>query len=94
MWPFAYKQNFKTAYLTYFKYIGIVKNTLVTNIVQFYLIVPGTIEDNMKLINSKITEQEIIEVLDFVELNDYINSLPKGIKTDVGEAGKLMSGGE
>ena len=42
MWPFAYKQNFKTAYLTYFKYIGIVKNTLVTNIVQFYLIVPGT----------------------------------------------------
>ena len=66
----------------------------VTKVTQDIVLFPGTIEDNMKLINSKITEQEIIEVLDFVELNDYINSLPKGIKTDVGEAGKLMSGGE
>lgn len=66
----------------------------VTKVTQDIVLFPGTIEDNMKLINSKITEKEIIEVLDFVELNDYINSLPKGIKTDVGEAGKLMSGGE
>ena len=66
----------------------------VTKVTQDIVLFPGTIEDNMKLINAKITENEIIEVLDFVELNDYINSLPKGIKTDVGEAGKLMSGGE
>ena len=66
----------------------------VTKVTQDIILFPGTIEDNMKLINDKITEKEIIEVLDFVELNDYINSLPKGIKTDVGEAGKLMSGGE
>lgn len=66
----------------------------VTKVTQDIVLFPGTIEDNMKLINAKITEKEIIEVLDFVELNDYINSLPKGIKTDVGEAGKLMSGGE
>ena len=66
----------------------------VTKVTQDIVLFPGTIEDNMKLINSEITEHEIIEVLDFVELNDYINSLPKGIKTDVGEAGKLMSGGE
>ena len=66
----------------------------VTKVTQDIVLFPGTIEDNMKLINAKITEKEIIEALDFVELNDYINSLPKGIKTDVGEAGKLMSGGE
>jgi len=66
----------------------------VTKVTQDIVLFPGTIEDNMKLINAKIKEKEIIEVLDFVELNDYINSLPKGIKTDVGEAGKLMSGGE
>ncbi len=66
----------------------------VTKVTQDIVLFPGTIENNMKLINAKITEKEIIEVLDFVELNDYINSLPKGIKTDVGEAGKLMSGGE
>ena len=66
----------------------------VTKVTQDIVLFPGTIEDNMKLINAKITEKEIIKVLDFVELNDYINSLPKGIKTDVGEAGKLMSGGE
>ena len=65
-----------------------------TKVTQDIVLFPGTIEDNMKLINAKITEKEIIKVLDFVELNDYINSLPKGIKTDVGEAGKLMSGGE
>lgn len=51
----------------------------VTKVTQDIVLFPGTIEDNMKLINAKITEKEIIEVLDFVELNDYINSLPKGI---------------
>lgn len=66
----------------------------VTKVTQDIVLFPGTIEDNLKLINAKITEKEIIEVLDLVELNDYINSLQKGIKTDVGEAGKLMSGGE
>lgn len=66
----------------------------ITKVTQDIVLFPGTILDNMKLMNKNITEKEIIEVLDFVILTDYIASLPKGIKTDVGEAGKLMSGGE
>lgn len=66
----------------------------ITKVTQDIVLFPGTIEDNMRLINSKITETEMYQVLDFVMLSDYINSLPQGLKTDVGEAGKLMSGGE
>ena len=66
----------------------------ITKITQDIFLFPGTIEENMKLINSNITKKEMLGMLDFVMLSDYINSLPRGIKTDVGEAGKLMSGGE
>ena len=41
-----------------------------------------------------ITEEEIWEALRFACLDDYVRELPQGIRTDVGEAGKLMSGGE
>lgn len=66
----------------------------ITKITQDIYLFPGTIESNLKLVNENITNEEIEKVIKFVCLDEYISSLPDGLKTDVGEAGKLMSGGE
>lgn len=66
----------------------------VTKITQDIFLFPGTIESNLKLMRPNITDTDIREALNFACLGDYVNSLPDGIRTDVGEAGKLMSGGE
>ena len=66
----------------------------VTKISQEVFLFPGTLEDNLKLMRSDATEEEIRQALDFAWLGDYVSALPHGIRTDVGEAGKLMSGGE
>lgn len=65
-----------------------------TKITQNIFLFPGTVEDNLRLAKPEATRQELENALDFACLTDYIHSLPKGLETDVGEAGKLMSGGE
>ena len=37
---------------------------------------------------------KIHELLEFVELNDFINSLPMGLNTNLGEVGSKLSGGQ
>lgn len=66
----------------------------VTKISQDVFLFPGTLEENLKLVSPAATEKEIKQALEFACLDEYVKSLPNGIKTDVGEAGKLMSGGE
>lgn len=66
----------------------------ITKIMQDVFLFPGTIEDNLRLVNQNLSEEEIQQALEFACLKDYVAMLPDGIKTDVGEAGKLMSGGE
>lgn len=65
-----------------------------TKITQNIFLFPGTVEDNLRLAKPDATLQELESALEFACLTDYIHSLPKGLETDVGEAGKLMSGGE
>ncbi|MFM1572169.1 ABC transporter ATP-binding protein [Helcococcus ovis] len=66
----------------------------VTKISQQIDLFPGTIEYNLRLSNEEVSNEEIHEILKFVKLDNYISSLEEGINTDIGEAGKLMSGGE
>lgn len=66
----------------------------VTKITQEIFLFPGTLEYNLRLACPTATEEEIQQALTFACLEEYIALLPNGIKTDVGEAGKLMSGGE
>ncbi|MFM1514610.1 ABC transporter ATP-binding protein [Helcococcus ovis] len=66
----------------------------VTKISQQIDLFPGTIEYNLRLSNKEVSNEEIHEILKFVKLDNYISSLEEGINTDIGEAGKLMSGGE
>lgn len=66
----------------------------ITLISQKFNLFPGTIKYNLNLANPDVSNEEIEEVLNFVKLDEYIKSLENGILTDIGEAGKLMSGGE
>lgn len=66
----------------------------ITLISQKFNLFPGTIKYNLNLANPDVSNEEIEEVLNFVKLDEYIKSLEDGILTDIGEAGKLMSGGE
>lgn len=66
----------------------------VTKIAQDVFLFPGTIEDNLRLMREGVSEEEMWEALRFACLDEYVKTMPQGIRTDVGEAGKLMSGGE
>lgn len=66
----------------------------VAKISQDIFLFPGTILENMKLVCPSATLEEINRVLDIACLSDFIARLSNGLNTDVGEAGKLISGGE
>ncbi|MGG7097925.1 ABC transporter ATP-binding protein [Clostridium sardiniense] len=53
-----------------------------------------TIEDNIKISNLKATEAEVKEAAKKAAIHDFIESLPKGYKTNVGELGSNLSSGE
>ena len=48
----------------------------------------------MKLVNSSVSDQEILQALDNVDLGDYVNTLPNKLDTIIGENGVNLSGGQ
>lgn len=53
----------------------------------------GTIEDNIVLGRSYVTYDDIIWALRFTELEEDIDVLPQGIKSDISELGEVLSPG-
>lgn len=54
----------------------------------------GTIRDNIMLGNLNATESELQQAVKESYLEDFINSLEKGLDTPIGERGMLLSGGQ
>ena len=54
----------------------------------------GTLRDNLRLANADASDDEIIAACKTAQLHDFIQSLPDGYKTLIGENGLLLSGGE
>ena len=54
----------------------------------------NTIEENIKVGKKGATKEEIIKAAKKARIHDFIMSLPKGYKTDIGENGGLLSGGQ
>lgn len=53
-----------------------------------------TIENNIKIANLNATTQEVIDACKKASIHEFITSLPNGYKTQVGELGDTLSGGE
>jgi ATP-binding cassette subfamily C protein CydC len=54
----------------------------------------GTIRDNLLLARPEASDSEMEQVLEQVQLSEFINQLPDGLETWVGEQGLRLSGGE
>jgi len=54
----------------------------------------GTIEDNIRLGTDRITQEEVAEAADQVNLMDFIRSLPEGFEQPIRERGSSLSTGQ
>jgi ATP-binding cassette subfamily B multidrug efflux pump len=54
----------------------------------------GTIESNIKMGTSRITDAEVIQAAADVNLTDFIKTLPNGFKEEVKERGSTLSTGQ
>lgn len=54
----------------------------------------GTIKDNILMGNENATEQQIEKVVAMAHLDEFANTLEKGLNTYVGERGTTLSGGQ
>ena len=60
---------------------------------QESMLFDGTIKDNLNL-NQVHNQSKIDESLKIAQVYDFINTLPKGLETEVGEGGSNLSGGQ
>ncbi len=61
---------------------------------QQNMIFSGTIRENLTFVNDDASEEEINAALETCELTEFINSLPNGLDTAVGENGLGISEGQ
>ena len=54
----------------------------------------GTIKENILMGNPDATDEEINEVVKYAHLDEFLDTLPDGINTLVGERGTSLSGGQ
>lgn len=53
-----------------------------------------TIRENMHLVKEDATDEEIFEALKYANAYDFVNKLPKGLDSFLGEGGTRLSGGQ
>lgn len=53
-----------------------------------------SIKENLRLVKENLTDEEMVEACKTACLDDFINSLPEGYDTMIGEGGINLSGGE
>ena len=57
-------------------------------------ILAGTIEENLRLVNPRVTREEMIQALKDACAWDFISQMPQGIRSTIGEGGKGLSEGQ
>ena len=53
-----------------------------------------SLRDNLRMARAEATEAELRDALEGAQLLSFVDSLPNGLDTWVGEAGKMLSGGQ
>lgn len=61
---------------------------------QDILLFDGTVRQNLLIAKSAATEEEILSALKKANLLEFINSLPQGLDTLIGQGGQGLSGGQ
>ncbi|SNY92705.1 ATP-binding cassette, subfamily C, CydC [Cohaesibacter sp. ES.047] len=54
----------------------------------------ATLRGNLLLANETASDEQMLEACNIARLNDFVETLPKGLDTYVGEAGSSLSGGQ
>ena len=66
----------------------------ISYIPQETFLFPGTVIDNIRVVKPEASDREVIEVCRRLGVHRFIEKLPNGYYTDVGEVGKRLSTGE
>ncbi|MBB4825956.1 ABC-type multidrug transport system fused ATPase/permease subunit [Sporosarcina luteola] len=66
----------------------------VTLIEQAPIMWDDTIRNNLIYSNENVTEEDIRKALNIAQMHDFIDTLPEGMETVIGERGVRLSGGE
>ncbi|WP_119390719.1 ABC transporter ATP-binding protein [Taklimakanibacter lacteus] len=68
--------------------------SLVSVVSQDTFLFHGTIEDNLRIAKPSATREEIEAAVKAAHIDHFIQSLPKGYATEIGERGAQLSGGQ
>jgi ATP-binding cassette subfamily B protein len=66
----------------------------ISYIPQETFLFPGTVIDNIRVVKPGASDEEVIEVCRRLGIHRFVERLPNGYYTDVGEVGKRLSTGE
>ena len=66
----------------------------ISTVTQTPYIFNATIKENMQFIKPDVTDEEIVSVLKRAEIYDFVQTLPDGLNSKVGENGVMLSGGQ
>ena len=72
----------------------IYRNIKIGYVPQSIFLLDETIKNNIVLEQSKFDEERFQKAIEIAQLNDFINNLPKGVDTLIGENGLRISGGQ
>lgn len=67
---------------------------LIGLVTQDSILFNDTIKNNLKLGNQDATDEQIIDALKIANAYEFVKDLPKGIETNIGDAGNKLSGGQ
>lgn len=69
-------------------------NNTVSTVFQDVFLFFDTIEENIRMGNTKASFEKVVSAAKAAQIHDFIETLPEGYKTLIGEGGTYLSGGE
>ncbi|MEL6673073.1 MAG: ABC transporter ATP-binding protein [Bacteroidota bacterium] len=67
---------------------------LISEVFQEVYLFDDTIYENIRIGRLEVSEAEILEVAEQAQLMEFVNEMPEGLHTRVGEGGNKLSGGQ
>ena len=91
---YAYINKVRYVFTSADNYIRCFYRRFLGKVEQDVYLFPGTIADNIRYGRQDASDDDILRVIEIVQAQDFINNLPDGIQTHIGERGKTLSTGQ